>query len=151
MTSAGHQVESAGIHIMMDACVANPSVFTAENLTHLFGEIVQALGMKPLDGVKVYEVPVNPEILERAKRTGNFEDEGGISTIQVISTSHLSCHAWPLQKYFSLDAFSCCYYDAETALSIIRRCLGVTVENTLIVKRRKAQEGIASSVRYFEV
>jgi hypothetical protein len=143
--------ESAGIHIVMDARVADPAVFTPECLICLFREVVEALDMKPLDDVRVYEVPVNPEILERAKRTGDFEDEGGTSAIQVISTSHLSCHAWPLQRYFALDAFSCKSYDAERALGVIRKTLGVTAENTLIVKRRKPQEGGESLVECYEV
>ena len=137
--------DSAGLHIVMDARVTDPEVFTPERLTSLFGKIVVALDMKPLDRVQVYEVPVDPSILERVKRTGKFEDEGGISTIQVISTSHLSLHAWPLQNFFSLDAFSCKDFDAELALSIIRETLGVTTEHTVVIRRKKPADG--STVR----
>ncbi len=142
------KVESAGVHIIMDARVADASVFTAERLTSLFEKVVQALGMKPLDKVQVYEVPVNPAVLARAKRTGMFEDEGGVSVIQVISTSHLSAHAWPLQRFMSLDAFSCKDYNAELALSIIRETLRTTGESTLVVRRRKPAEG--SSERHIQ-
>jgi S-adenosylmethionine/arginine decarboxylase-like enzyme len=135
---------SAGLHIVMDARVADPSVFTSTRLMDLFGKVVRALDMKPLDKVQVYEVPVDPIILERCRRTGIFEDEGGISTIQVISTSHLSLHAWPLQKFFSLDAFSCKDFKAELALSIIRESLGVTSESTLVIRRKKPAEGSTS-------
>jgi S-adenosylmethionine/arginine decarboxylase-like enzyme len=147
--------ESAGLHIVMDARVRDASVFTRDRLTSLFIKVVSALGMKPLDKVQVYEVPVDPVILARARQTGVFEDEGGISTIQVISTSHLSLHAWPLQKYFALDAFSCKDFDHELALSIIRETLGVHAENTLIIKRRKPTEevrpGHRGLVRIIEV
>lgn len=132
--------DSAGLHIIMDARVVDPAVFTPERLTDLFHKVVGALDMKPLDKVQVYEVPCDPSILERVKRTGQFEDEGGISTIQVISTSHLSLHAWPLQKFFSLDAFSCKDFNAELALSIIRETLHVRSESTLVVRRRKPTE-----------
>jgi S-adenosylmethionine decarboxylase len=132
---------SAGLHIAMDARVADSAVFTSQRLTDLFTKVVKALDMKPLDKVQVYEVPVDAAILERAKRTGNFEDEGGISVVQVISTSHLSLHAWPLQKFFSLDAFSCKDYNAELALSIIRETLHVTGESTVILHRKKIPEG----------
>ena len=57
--------------------------------------------------------------------------------MQVISTSHITLHAWPLQHYFALDAFSCKDYDADLALDLIRETLGVTSENTVIVRRRK--------------
>ncbi len=143
---------SAGLHIMMDARVSDPSVFESDKLMQLFECVVQALDMKPLDKIQIYEVPVNPLILERVKQTGNFEDEGGISTIQVISTSHLSLHAWPLQKYFAMDAFSCKSFNAETALTLIRNMIGVTAENTLVVKRRKPNEnGSERTIRYYEM
>lgn len=129
--------DSAGLHIIMDARVQDASVFTANNLKSLFEEIVAELGMKPLDEVKVYEVDVDPEILKRVQQTGQFEDEGGISCIQVISTSHLTIHAWPLQKYFAMDAFSCKMYDDEAALRIVRDRLNIVAENTLLVHRRK--------------
>ena len=145
-------MESAGLHIVMDARVADPSVFTPERLTSLFHKVVEALDMKPLDRVQVYEVPCDPAILERVKRTGKFEDEGGISTIQVISTSHLSLHAWPLQKFFSLDSFSCKDFNHDLALSIIRETLGVTAEKTTIIRRLKPPEGSKSQdVTYVEV
>jgi S-adenosylmethionine/arginine decarboxylase-like enzyme len=143
---------SAGLHIVMDARVEDPAVFTPEQLALVFSKLVQALGMKPLDKIQVYEVPVDPAILERARRTGTFEDEGGISTIQVISTSHLSLHAWPLQRYFALDAFSCKDFNYELALSIIRESLHVTTENTLVVRRSKpAEDSKARMVRVVEV
>jgi S-adenosylmethionine/arginine decarboxylase-like enzyme len=142
---------SAGLHIVMDARVADSSVFTQERLIELFGKVVVALDMKPLDKVQVYEVPVNPAILERVQRTGNFEDEGGISTIQVISTSHLSLHAWPLQKFFSLDAFSCKDFNAELALSLIRETLRVTSEKTLVIRRKKPGMEPSRDVQYVEV
>lgn len=143
---------SAGLHIIMDARVADPSVFEPKKLTQLFGKVIEALGMKPLDKIQIYEVPVDPAILERVKRTGNFEDEGGISTIQVISTSHLTLHAWPLQSYFALDAFSCKDFNADLAVSIVCETLGVVSSNTLVVNRRKpAEKAIGHVVEHYEV
>jgi S-adenosylmethionine/arginine decarboxylase-like enzyme len=142
-------MESAGLHILMDARVADPVVFETKRLTVLFEKVVQALDMKPLDKVMVYEVPVDPAILARAKRTGIFEDEGGTSVIQEISTSHLSCHAWPLQKFFSLDAFSCKAFNAALAISIIRETLGITAGRVLVVEREKVPENAKDfSIQY---
>ncbi len=129
--------DSAGLHIIMDAYVADPAVFTRARLEGLFAKLITALEMKALDKAMIYEVPVDPEALERVKRTGKFEDSGGITSIQVISTSHLSCHAWPLEKFVSLDAFSCQNFNPDLALGIIRETLGITDENTTIVQRRK--------------
>jgi S-adenosylmethionine/arginine decarboxylase-like enzyme len=137
---------SAGLHITMDAYVDNPSVFTRERLEQLFGKLVSALEMTALDKAMVYEVPCDPKVLERVKKTGKFEDEGGITSIQVISTSHLSLHAWPLQSFFSLDAFSCKDFNSELALSIIRETLGVVAEETNVIKRRKPVPGSRARV-----
>jgi len=145
------QKDSAGLHITMDAFVNDSSVFTRKQLETLFAKLIKALEMKPLDKAMVYEVPCDPKVLERVKKTGKFEDEGGITSIQVISTSHLSLHAWPLQNFFSLDAFSCKDFNAELALSIIRETLGVRAEETFIIKRRKpSSDARGANVRRVE-
>jgi S-adenosylmethionine decarboxylase len=135
-------MKTAGLHITMDAYVRDPSVFTREKLENLFGKLITALDMKALDKAMVYEVPCDPAVLERVQKTGKFEDEGGITSIQVISTSHLSLHAWPLQNFFSLDAFSCKDFNADLALSIIRETLGVSAEDTTVLKRHKPEAGV---------
>jgi S-adenosylmethionine/arginine decarboxylase-like enzyme len=138
--------KSAGLHIIMDAYVKDSSVFTEAGLTTLFAKIVAALEMKPLDKAVFYEVDVDPAVLERVKLTGNFEDEGGITGVQVISTSHLALHAWPLQNFFSLDAFSCKAFDAGLAINIIRETLGVLADETRVVARTKPEKpSIASA------
>lgn len=131
------KLASAGLHLVVDGYVADPSVFTREKIEGLFAQIISALEMKALDKPQVYEVPVDPAVLQRVQQTGQFEEEGGITAIVVISTSHLSIHCWPLQKFFSLDAFSCKDFNADLAFSIIRETLGVEKANTSILQRRK--------------
>jgi S-adenosylmethionine/arginine decarboxylase-like enzyme len=128
---------SAGLHLIMDAYVADASVFTREKLETLFAKLLQALEMRALDSAKFYEIDVDPEILERVKRTGQFEDEGGITGIQVISTSHMALHAWPLQNFFSLDAFSCKEFNEDLALAIVKESLGVVTDHTIVLRRKK--------------
>lgn len=130
-------MESAGLHILLDARVVDASVFTRETLEQLFAKLITALEMKPLDKAVFYEVPVNPEVLERVKQTGHFEDEGGVTTIQVISTSHISLHAWPLQSFVSCDVFSCKTFNSDLALGIIRKTLGVIAESVHVIHRTK--------------
>jgi S-adenosylmethionine decarboxylase len=131
--------ESAGLHIVMDAYVADGAIFTKPKLTELFAKLITALEMKALDKSVFYEVPVDPAVLERVKKTGKFEDEGGITGIQVISTSHMSLHAWPLQEFFSLDVFSCKTFNSDLALGIIKETLGVTEASVEIVHRKKPE------------
>jgi S-adenosylmethionine/arginine decarboxylase-like enzyme len=128
---------SAGLHLIMDAYVADPAVFTREKLEKLFAQLVMALDMTALDKAAFYEVPVDPEVLERVKRTGKFEDEGGITGFQVISTSHMALHAWPLQNFFSLDAFSCKEFNEDLAISIVKETLAVVTDHTIVLRRKK--------------
>jgi S-adenosylmethionine/arginine decarboxylase-like enzyme len=131
------KLASAGTHLIIDGEVADPKVFTRTKIEGLFTQIIAALGMTALDKPQVYEVPVDPEVLRRVELTGNFEDEGGVTGIVVISTSHITCHCWPLQNFFSMDCFSCKDYNTELALSIIRETLGVTKANVNVQQRRK--------------
>lgn len=131
------KLASAGTHLILDGEVADPKVFTRAKIEGLFTQIIAALGMTALDKPQVYEVPVDPEVLRRVELTGNFEDEGGITAVVVISTSHITCHCWPLQKFFSMDAFSCKDFNSELALSIIRETFNVTKANVTTIQRRK--------------
>jgi len=128
---------SAGLHLIMDGYVKDPGVFTRENLARLFAQLIQALEMKALDVPKFYEVDVDPAVLERVKATGKFEDEGGTTGFQVISTSHMALHSWPLQAFFSLDVFSCKTFNADLAISLVKESLGVYTDNTVVLHREK--------------
>ena len=125
--------------MIMDGYVHDPSVFSKEKVENLFFELTNAVSMKMLDKPVVYEVPVDPSILKKCIETGVFEDEGGITGIVVISTSHMSIHCWPLQSFFSLDVFSCKDFDADKIVSVIRESLVVTSDNTKILSRRRPE------------
>lgn len=131
------KLASAGLHLVVDGYVSDASVFTKEKIEGLFAKIIAALEMKALDKPQVYEVDVDPEVLKRVQETGQFEDEGGITAVVVISTSHLAIHCWPLQKFFSLDAFSCKNFDADLAYSILQETLRIEKSNITILQRRK--------------
>lgn len=141
---------SAGVHLIMDGYVDDSAVFNQGYLEVMFSRIITALEMQPLDEARFYEVPVDPKVLERVKRTGKFEDEGGCSMLQVITTSHISIHTWPLQRFFSLDAFSCQDFNSELAQDIVTQYLAVIDHNTTVVKRRRPAPG-QQVTRIFEV
>lgn len=133
-------VPLAGTHVLVDAKVQSSEVFTEERLGSLFRSLVAVLGMRPLGEPQFYEVPVDPKVLERAQRTGEFEDEGGITGFQVISTSHMSLHAWPLQSYFTMDVYSCKPFNPKLALSVIFESMGVTENHSFVVSRKKPED-----------
>lgn len=127
--------QSAGVHLIVDGYVADGDVFTAEKLTKLFQDLAQSLEMTILKGPDFLEVPVDPAILERVRETGVFADEGGVTGTCIISTSHMSIHCWPLQRFFSLDAFSCKSFDYAKALALVRGRLAVTEDNVTVMNR----------------
>jgi len=128
---------SAGLHVTMDARVADVKTFKRTALVPMISKLVHALEMQPLGPSHVYEIPTDPAILKRSIETNAFEDEGGITLLQAIGTSHVTIHCWPLQRFFSLDIFSCKSFDVETALAVIRHELGVVTESTVVLHRKK--------------
>lgn len=126
---------SAGRHLIIDGAVKDASVFTAERLTAMFTDLAKALDMQIILGPNFIEVPLDKAVLRTVKKTGEFADEGGISGTCVISTSHMSLHAWPLRKVFSADVFSCKDFDHLKAISILTEVLGVTKTNITVLNR----------------
>lgn len=129
--------ESAGVHLIVDGYVRDGAIFTKKTLEGLFFDMAKSLAMTIILGPSFIEVPVDSAVFKRAQETGVFEDEGGITGTCVISTSHMSLHAWPLQGFFSLDAFSCKSFDHEKALALVRKSLGVITDNVTVIHRRK--------------
>jgi len=136
-----NSVESAGVHVTIDAYVDDPSVFNEETLTNLFIELAATLDMQILDDPIFKEVPLDPDVLRNSQETGEFHDEGGITGFCIISKSHMSCHAWPLRSFFSMDLFSCGEYDHRIAIDLIFRRLGVKSASINVLHRRR--KGVA--------
>jgi S-adenosylmethionine decarboxylase len=83
-------------------------------------ELVGALGMRMLDKAHLYEV--EQEISKLGAEP--FEDEGGVTGIAVLSTSHVSIHTWPLRPFFVMDVYSCRDFDPEVVEQQLSRHLG---------------------------
>lgn len=128
-------MNNAGRHLILDGAVKDPAVFTADKLTALFQDLAKALDMQIVLGPNFVEIPVDKDVLKQARKTGEFLDEGGISGTCVVSTSHMSLHAWPLRKVFSCDVYSCKDFDHMKALAIIAESLGTTKTNVTVLHR----------------
>lgn len=122
---------SAGIHVIIDGFVKDPSVFNSDSLTSAFKDLAESLEMKIIMGPDFLEVPLDPQKLE----SNVFQDEGGITGMCVISTSHMSIHCWPIRKCFSMDVFSCKDFDSEKAKQIVWDLLGVESGDVTVVSR----------------
>lgn len=111
-----------GRHIIIDGEVRNAEVFSHENLTDMFHQLVKTLDMEIIQGPLFKDVELDP-----SKLNGDvFQDEGGTTGYCLISTSHMAIHTWPLRKFFSMDVFSCKEYDVEKALDVIKKYLGIS-------------------------
>jgi S-adenosylmethionine decarboxylase len=136
----GKVIKSAGVHVTIDAFVKDPSVFNEETIFPLFDDLVKVLGSKVLAGPYFYEVPLDPEILQKSQEIGEFRDEGGVTAFCVITKSHISIHCWPLQSFFSMDIFSCGEYEPDNVVTIVTRRLRVKSAGITIIRRKKGQK-----------
>lgn len=121
----------AGLHLIFDGYVKDASVFNSEKLTAVFKQLADALEMQIIMGPEFLEVELDPSKLQ----SDVFQDEGGITGMCVISTSHMSIHCWPLRKCFSMDVFSCKNFKSDVAKALIKEALSVEEVNVLVVDR----------------
>jgi S-adenosylmethionine decarboxylase len=83
-------------------------------------DLVYALGMRPLGPTHMYEVE------EEIKNLGvePFEDEGGVTGVCVLSTSHCAIHTWPLRSFFVMDVYSCRDFDPALVRGLVAERFG---------------------------
>jgi S-adenosylmethionine/arginine decarboxylase-like enzyme len=75
----------------------------AKNVEDTLRELIEILGMRLLGTPHLYEVET--EIAKLGVEP--FEDEGGVTGVCVLSTSHCTIHTWPLRPFFVMDVYSC--------------------------------------------
>lgn len=101
---------------------AAPELLGDEALVRRFVmDLVPKLGMKML-GLHAYNIPI-------AMRTRDMtpgEDDGGITVVAVISTSHIAIHTWPTEGGARIDVDSCREFDPMLVETAIKLAFGVT-------------------------
>ncbi len=83
-------------------------------------ELIDILGMRILGEPHMYEVET--EIAKLGVEP--FEDEGGVTGVCVLSTSHCSIHTWPLRPFFVMDVYSCRDFDQALVEAHLAKKLG---------------------------
>lgn len=100
---------------------ADPARLGATFLVDAFlHNVVHALGMRMLGSPQIHDVEIDIQKLSAEP----FEDEGGVTGVAVLSTSHVSIHTWPARKFFVLDVYSCRDFDASVALEVAETHFG---------------------------
>lgn len=84
--------------------------------------LVELLDMRCLNDPKMYDVEEEIEKLNAE----TCEDEGGVTGIVVLSTSHCTIHTWPLRSFFVMDVFSCRDFDASLIEPFLKSYLAVS-------------------------
>lgn len=83
-------------------------------------DLIDVLGMRLLGEPHMYEVKTEIEKLGKEP----FEDEGGVTGVCVLSTSHCSIHTWPLRPFFVMDVYSCRDFDPAEVERFLTARLG---------------------------
>jgi len=112
----------AGWHLLYDALVDPAHVSElndTEFLERALLDLVGLLDMDVLDGPRFRKVELDPGQLE------TDSDDGGVTGIVLISTSHVSIHTWPLRERFSLDVFSCQHFSEDVVQDFLKERLNV--------------------------
>lgn len=77
--------------------------------------LVEAIEMNCL-GYHLYDVPIS------LKRRGEvpIHDEGGVTGLAVLTTSHVAIHTWPEDAGARIDVDSCRDFDAEVITGLLQ-------------------------------
>lgn len=111
---------SHGRHIKVLGKGDATAMGSVENVKAMLSELVGALGMRMLGNAHMYEVET--EISKLGVEP--FEDEGGVTGVAVLSTSHVSIHTWPLRPFFVMDVYSCRDFEPAVVETVLAKHLG---------------------------
>jgi S-adenosylmethionine decarboxylase len=92
----------------------------AKTVETMLFDLIDVLGMRMLGEPRMFEVEAEIEKLGKVP----FEDEGGVTGVCVLSTSHCSIHTWPLRPFFVMDVYSCRDFDAMDVERFLATRLG---------------------------
>jgi S-adenosylmethionine decarboxylase len=102
-------------HIKILGKTSNEVISDEDLLKYLVDDIISEIGMRPIAETLSVNVPLAIEKLGQEP----FEDEGGISVIRMLSTSHIAIHTWPLRNEFHLDIYSCREFNPKRVLVVL--------------------------------
>jgi S-adenosylmethionine decarboxylase len=109
-----------GRHIKVLGKASSDALRSVSAVREFLTDLVYELGMRPLGDTHMYEVE------EEIQKLGvePFEDEGGVTGVCVLSTSHCAIHTWPLRSFFVMDIYSCRDFDPAVIGEFVATKLG---------------------------
>jgi S-adenosylmethionine/arginine decarboxylase-like enzyme len=109
-----------GRHVKVLGRGASSLLGSARSVETMLCELVDLLGMRLLGAPHLYEVET--EIAKLGVEP--FEDEGGVTGVCVLSTSHCAIHTWPLRPFFVMDVYSCRDFEPSQVEAHLAKKLG---------------------------
>lgn len=109
-----------GRHIKVLGRGSSSRMGDVKTVESMLVDLVDVLGMRLLGEPHMYEVKAEIEKLGKVP----FEDEGGVTGVCVLSTSHCSIHTWPLRPFFVMDVYSCRDFDPTEVERFLSARLG---------------------------
>ena len=147
---------NAGRHLILDCILTEdsiPIVSSTEKMGEYLEKITEITGMTlvippismkfPFSGecnrlIKELEKegttsPYIEQFKEHIKHRDN--NQGGVSAITVWLESHASLHSWPLDKYISIDLFSCKVFEYNEILKFTKEFMKLEKAHVICVDR----------------
>lgn len=158
---------NAGRHLIMDCILSDESieiVSSVEKMAEYLEKVTEITGMTlvlppismkfPFSGetqrlIKQLDADgVTSPAIEEFKQHIKHRDEGqgGVSAITVWLESHASLHSWPLDKYISIDLFSCKSFACEPIIDFTGEFMKLDTIHCLEIDRM--MDGPASTKQY---
>ena len=158
----------AGKHLILDCILTDdsiPIVNSVQKMSEYLEEVTRITNMTlvippiamafPFSGetqrlIKRLEAegttsPIIEEFKQHIKHRD--EEQGGVSAITVWLESHASLHSWPLDKYISIDLFSCKNFACEPIIDFTKDFMKLdTLHITEIDRMMKAPATIKQYV-----
>ena len=114
-----------GTHVKLLMREANQeSMRSVAHMAQFLAGLVRSVDMRML-GLSIYDVPVELAKLEIQP----FEDEGGITGVGVLSTSHAACHTWPERRSGVIDVYSCREFNIDKVVEFVSEFWEVDMKN----------------------
>lgn len=113
--------ETIGRHLIIDGTSSRTCILNDEaQLARLLNEVIGLAGMEILVPAKMVRVELNPD-----KTTETGGDDGGVTGVAILSTSHVSIHTWPLTNRFAFDLYSCRDFQTIQIFNRLKERLGI--------------------------
>ena len=159
----------AGRHIILDCILTDesiPIVSSTEKMSEYLEEVTRITGMTLVIPPISMKFPFSGECnrlikeLEKEGTTSPYIEEfkehirhrdnaqGGVSAITVWLESHASLHSWPLDKYISIDLFSCKVFEYKEILDYTMDFMKLEKAHVICVDRNMDSPAV---IKQFEL